>query len=241
MIVAIHQPHYLPWLGYFAKMDQADVFVLLDNVQFNKQEWQNRNKIKTSQGWQWLTVPVLQRFPQSIAEVRINQQVRWQHKHWQALCSSYSRAPYFRCYAAGLAEMLAQPWERLVDLNVRLVTVLRDALGLHTPLLLASQLTDDPDPVGRLVAICRAVGATTYLAGPDGKKYMDMTRFTAHGIGVVEQQFRHPVYPQQFGAFLPAMAVVDLLCNLGPASLTRLRQAQQEEPPHDSSGHWGPS
>jgi len=230
MIVAIHQPHYLPWLGYFAKMDQANAFVLLDNVQFKKQEWQNRNKIKTSQGWQWLTVPVLQRFPQMLVEVQINQRVRWQHKHWQALCSHYGRAPYFRCYETGFAEVLAQPWERLVDLNVRMITVLRDALGIRTPLLLASQLTDDPDPGGRLVAICQAVGARTYLAGPDGKQYMEMTRFAAHGIRVREQRFHHPVYTQQFGAFLPAMAAVDLLFNMGPASLLQLRQAQQEDP-----------
>ena len=179
MIVAIHQPQYLPWLGYFAKMHQADVFVLLDTVQFKKHEWQNRNRIKTAQGWQWLTVPVMQQFPQRLAEVQINPGVRWPHKHCQALRSNYSRAPYFQDYRSEFEDMLGRPWERLVDLNTCVITALRDALHITTPLLLASELPDDADPTGRLVSICQALGGTTYLSAPRAHG----VRLRGHGSG----------------------------------------------------------
>ena len=99
MIVAVHQPQYLPWLGYFDKIDRADVFVLLDTVQFKKNEWQNRNRIKTAAGPQWLTVPVTYRFPQRIAEVGVNNRERWQHKQRQAIVSNYRKAPFWESLA----------------------------------------------------------------------------------------------------------------------------------------------
>ena len=96
MIVAIHQPQYLPWLGYFDKIRRADAFCFLDNVQYKKNDWQNRNRLKTAQGWQWLTVPVHYRYPQKISEVTINNAAKWKNKHLQALISNYSRAPFFK-------------------------------------------------------------------------------------------------------------------------------------------------
>jgi len=102
MIVAVHQPQYLPWLGYFAKIDRADVFVLLDTVQFKKNEWQNRNRIKTAQGWQWLTVPVTYRFPQRIDEVAVNNRDPWQHKQRQAVVSNYRKARWWESLAPSL-------------------------------------------------------------------------------------------------------------------------------------------
>ena len=96
MIVSIHQPQYLPWLGYFDKIERSDAFVFLDNVQFKKNEWQNRNKVKTDQRWQWLTIPVIHKFGQKINEVKINNTVRWGKKHLTALLNHYSKAPFFK-------------------------------------------------------------------------------------------------------------------------------------------------
>ncbi len=96
MIVSVHQPQYLPWLGYFDKIERSDIFVFLDNVQFKKNEWQNRNKIKTSEGWQWLSVPVIHKFMQKISEVKINNTVWWGKKHLNALVTNYSKAPFFK-------------------------------------------------------------------------------------------------------------------------------------------------
>jgi len=220
MIVAVHQPQYLPWLGYFNKMQQADVFCYLDNVQYKKNEWQNRNRIKTAQGWQWLTVPVGYRFGQKINEVKINYTVNWERKHLQALLTNYRKAPFFKEYIDRFESAYSKKYEGLSELNIHLIDMLRGILGLsQKPTLVASALSTSSDPTGRLIDICRAAGGDTYLAGKDGARYMDLDRFADRGIRVVFQNFTHPVYPQLFGNFEPNLSIVDLLFNCGPESL----------------------
>ena len=228
MIVAIHQPQYLPWIGYFDKMDRADAFVLLDTVQFKKNEWQNRNRIKTPEGRQWLTVPVQHRFPQRIDEVRIPAEDPWARKHWQALQTHYGAAPFFAPHAPFFADCYSRPWERLVDLACHLIEYLAAALGIRARLVRAGAGSFPEDPTGRLVAICRHLGASAYLAGRDGATYMDLAQFAAAGIAVRTQAFTCPVYPQRYGAFQPDLSVVDLLFNCGPESLARLRRQRGE-------------
>jgi hypothetical protein len=224
MIVAVHQPQYLPWLGYFDKIDKADIFVLLDTVQFKKNEWQNRNKIKTAQGWQWLTVPVMYTYPQLINEVTINNRVNWQHKHRQALLSNYKRAPYFDMVEKILGEILSSSWEYISQLNMEAVKRLVTMLGIDTPLYIASELGEFPqDPDERLVALTKHFGAGTYLAGMGGRGYMNLDTYSRNGIKVIFQDFKHPVYQQLFGEFEPFMSVIDLIFNHGDKSLTILR------------------
>jgi hypothetical protein len=224
MIVAVHQPQYLPWLGYFDKIDKADIFVLLDTVQFKKNEWQNRNKIKTAQGWQWLTVPVMYTYPQLINEVTINNRVNWQHKHRQALLSNYKRAPHFDMVERILGEILSSSWDYISHLNIEAVKRLVTVLGIDTPLYIASELGEFPqDPDERLVALTKHFGAGTYLAGIGGREYMNLDIYNRNGIEVIFQDFRHPVYHQLFGGFEPFMSVIDLILNHGDRSLTILR------------------
>ncbi len=230
MKVAIHQPQYLPWLGYFDKIDQADCFVLLDDVQFKKNEWQNRNRIKTAAGWQWLTVPVLHRFPQRICEVRINQTDPWSRKHLQALFSNYGSAPFFDLHRPFFEEIYGREWTLLVDLNVAAITYLAEALGIQTKLVLASSLPvpSELEATERLIAICQAVGADTYLSGVGGREYLDLTLFKEAGIGVLFQAFQTRAYPQRFGAFVPDLSIVDLLFNSNDHSLQIIRQGREE-------------
>jgi hypothetical protein len=228
MIVTIHQPQYLPWLGYFDKMDQADVFVLLDNVQFKKNEWQNRNRIKTAQGWQWITVPTLYRFPSLIRDVQINVDVPWAHKHRQALFTHYCRAPYFQQHSNFFTATYTQRWQNLADLNVHVIRYLTTALGINTPLVLASALPTSEEPTERLITICKALGATAYLSGKDGGKYLQAARFAEEGIDLLFQDFNHPVYAQLYGEFLPQLSAIDLLLNCGSASLSILRQGRRQ-------------
>jgi hypothetical protein len=224
MIVAVHQPQYLPWIGYFHKIDQADVFVLLDTVQFKKNEWQNRNRIKTAQGWQWLTVPVLYRYPQLIQEVSINNKVQWQHKHRQAIISNYTKAPHYELLEPFFEEIFSLSWEIISQLNIEAVRRLTGILGLDTPLYIASEIGAFPeDPDERLIAITRHFGAETYLAGGGGRGYMDLNKYDKAGVQVVFQDFRHPVYDQLFGEFEPFMSVIDLIFNHGSESLKILR------------------
>ncbi|MDA8125064.1 MAG: WbqC family protein [Deltaproteobacteria bacterium] len=224
MIVAAHQPQYLPWLGYYDKIDRADAFVLLDTVQFKKNEWQNRNRIKTAAGPQWLTVPVTYTFPQRIDAVGINNRERWQHKQRQAIVSNYRHAPCWDFVAPLLEEILSRPWEKLAPLNIFVVKKLAERLGITTPLYVASELPAFPDdPDERLIAIAKHFGADTYLAGAGGHGYMDLDRYERNGIKVLFQKYDHPVYEQKFGGFEPFLSVLDLLFNHGPASLSILR------------------
>ncbi|NOQ95741.1 MAG: hypothetical protein GQ555_03890 [Desulfobacterales bacterium] len=224
MIVAVHQPQYLPWLVYFDKIDKADVFVLLDTVQFKKNEWQNRNKIKTAQGWQWLTVPVLYRYPQLIHEVTINDNVNWQHKHRQAMVSNYKRAPYYEMLEDFLEGIFSHSWQSISQLNGEVVRRLATILGIDTPIYVASDLGEFPqDPDERLIAITKHFDAGTYLAGMGGRGYMNLDIYDKDGIEVIFQDFKHPVYTQLFGDFEPFMSVIDLIFNHGDNSLTILR------------------
>ncbi|MBE9575076.1 MAG: WbqC family protein [Proteobacteria bacterium] len=224
MIVAVHQPQYLPWLGYFDKIDKADVFVLLDTVQFKKNEWQNRNKIKTAQGWQWLTVPVLYRYPQLIHEVTINDNVNWQHKHRQAMVSNYKRAPYYEMLEDFLEGIFSHSWQSISQLNGEVVRRLATILGIDTPIYVASDLGEFPqDPDERLIAITKHFGAGTYFAGMGGRGYMNLDIYDKNEIEVIFQDFKHPVYHQLFGDFEPFMSVIDLIFNHGDNSLTILR------------------
>ena len=224
MIIAVHQPQYLPWLGYFDKIDRADIFVLLDNVQFKKNEWQNRNKIKTADGWQWLTVPVMYRFPQMINEVEINNKERWQHKQRQTIVSNYKRASCWNFLEVFFEDLLQSHWQTISQLNIYVVKKLVEILGIKTPLFIASEMEQLPeDPDERLIAITKYYGADTYLAGSGGRDYMNMAKYEENGIKVVFQDYRHPVYNQLFGDFLPFMSVIDLMYNHGNESLTILR------------------
>ncbi len=224
MIVSVHQPQYLPWLGYFDKIDRADAFVLLDTVQFKKNEWQNRNLIKTAQGPHWLTVPVTYRFPQRINEVAVNNRDRWQHRQRQALISNYRGAPFWDGLSTFIEEIMDTPWACLSPLNIFTVKRLAEILGIRTPIYIASELALFPDePDERLIAITRHLGGDAYLAGSGGRKYMNLDRFEQSGIPVLFQEYRHPVYDQLFGAFEPYMSVVDLLFNHGDESLKILR------------------
>lgn len=230
MRVAIHQPQYLPWLGYLDKLDSADVFIALDTVQFKKHEWQNRNRIRTKEGWQWLTVPIIDRFPERIDQVAISAHAGWSRKHRQALRLHYGRAPHWEPLGPALLALLERPWTRLCDLNVAVLDLLCDRCGLSTRRLLASGLTARDDPTDRLIDLCRAVGGTEYLAGESGPRYMDLGRFAQAGMTVSVQDYRHPAYPQQHTPFVSHLSVVDLLFNCGPESLAVLR----------SGRHWSP-
>jgi hypothetical protein len=234
--IAIHQPQYLPWLGYFDKLDSADVFIFLDTVQFKKHEWQNRNRIRTKDGWQWLTVPIIDRFPERIDRVEVNAKTDWQRKHCQALRLHYGSAPHWEPLGPKLLALSEQPWTRLVDLNVAVLDLLCEHLNIRTRRCLASTLVAREEPTDRLIDLCRAVGGTVYLAGqgaaplPDVPSYMDVGRFPRAGIQVQFQEYQHPTYPQRYQPFISHLAVVDLLFNCGPESLNVLRSGRRWSP-----------
>ncbi|MDI6839375.1 MAG: WbqC family protein [bacterium] len=226
MICAIHQPQYLPWLGYFDKLLRSDFFVLLDDVQYKKNEWQNRNKISTSHGWQWLTVPVHYTFGQKINEVLINNKTNWGKKHLHSLVINYSGTPYFKDYRAFFEEVYSKKWEYLCELNIYLIKNLATFLGIQTELVKSSDLQVDGQKTDRLVNICKKLQADIYLSGEGAREYLDLSLFENEKIKVVFQNFNHPIYPQVKldGNFQPNMSVIDLLFNYGKDSLKILQK-----------------
>jgi hypothetical protein len=217
--LAAHQPQYLPWLGYFDKMDRADLFVLIDTVQYKKNEWQNRNRIRTAAGWQWLTVPVHHRFPMRIDQVRVDERSGWRRRHVESLRQAYARAPHRDGILPAIEALLAQPYDGLAGLNTASVRLLAGLLGIATPIRVSSSIdgvADGPDE--RLIDLCVRHGCDTYLAGQGGRDYMDLERWRRAGIRVEFQEFDHPVYPQCHAGFVPGLSAVDLLMQRGPGA-----------------------
>jgi len=224
VIISIHQPQYLPWLGYFDKIDRSDTFVFLDNVQFKKNEWQNRNKIKTAEDWQWLTVPVLHNFGQMIHEVKINNTVQWKRKHLGALLTNYSKAPFLSDYIDFFKSTFGEEWESLADFNIHLIMFITEALGLSgKQFVKASEFELREGNTNRLIDICKKMKSDVYLSGKDGANYLDLTKFEEEKIDVIFQEYKHPIYSQLYGEFEPFLSVLDLLFNCGPESLSILR------------------
>lgn len=207
-------------------MRRADVFCYLNDVQYKKNEWQNRNRIKTVQNWQWITVPVRYRFPEKINEVQINNTTNWSKKHLQALITNYSRAPYFKAYISIFEDIFSKEWELISELNVHLIERLRSVLDIQEKrTVISSDLNLRKDPTDRLIDICKALGADTYLAGQGGADYMDLERFKKNGLKLIIQEFNHPIYPQLYKDFQPHLSVVDLLFNCGPESMKMISEA----------------
>ncbi len=226
MIVAVHQPQYMAWGGYFHKMDAADAFVFLDTVQYKKNEYQNRNLIKGPRGPQWLSVPVLYRFGQRIGEVRINDTVPWARKHLAALVSYYGRAPFFNRYFGDFEKLLAGAYAGISELNIAASKLIARLLGIKTALSVASELPPvDEQRDRRLVEIVTLLGGDTYLSGAGGAGYIDENVFKEGGVRLTFQEFHAPVYPQLFGAFAPNLSAIDLIFNVGPNAIDYLRGA----------------
>ncbi len=225
MMVAIHQLHYLPWLSYMEKIARADVFVALDDVQYTKNGYQNRNKIKHAAGWMHLTVPVRERAGQLLNEVEIADAQDWAQKHWRAIAINYGRARHFREHEEALAEIYCQRWTHLSALNWELLRYLCSALGIRTTLMRSSQLDVEGAATERLIAICQAIGADRYYSGSYATHtYLDTAAMRAAGIETVIQKWSCPVYRQRFpeAGFVPDLSVIDLLLNEGAASLQLL-------------------
>lgn len=231
MKCAIHQPQFLPWLGYLHKISSVDKFVFLDNVQFKKNEFQNRNRLLVGGAARWLTVPVSFHFGDTLRETRIAETVPWRKKMLQALDLNYAKTPFFREFRAGLAAVLESQWTSLAELNEATVCWLMRCFDMHTETLASSQLLElSPEPTQRLIDICGRVGADTYLSGAGGRAYLEPAAFERAGIKLEFQQFEHPVYPQRHGgrraansspsmekgaAFVACLSALDGLFNCG--------------------------
>lgn len=218
--VGILQPSYLPWLGYLEQIARCDVFVLYDDVQYDKGGWRNRNRIKTPNGPLWLTVPVLLKgegFP-LIRDVHINTSQPWAKTHLKTLAQYYNKAPFFREYFAELETLLMEGNNKLADLDREVLAWMCSKFAIATPLAWSSELDVQGDRIDRLIAIVRHYGGDIFYEGAAGRDYIPVERFEDQGVRVEFQNYQHPVYPQLHGPFVSHLSAIDLLFNHGPSS-----------------------
>jgi hypothetical protein len=223
MLVAIHQPHYVPWLGYLDRMLRADLFIVLDHVQFERRNYQNRTMVRCEGEGKWLTVPVVQLSQKErILDKRVDNSGdggrNWGPNHFKTLKYAYRKAPFFGQYAPRLQEILEARWDKLVDLDLAMLDFLRDAFEIRTPLKRSSEMKAEGARSELLLNLCREIGpGSTFFGGLGGSRhYLDHAAFANAGIGVQWQDFTHPTYPQCGDApFQPGLASLDVLFNCG--------------------------
>jgi hypothetical protein len=220
--LAAVQSNYIPWKGYFDLINQVDEFVFLDEVQYTRRDWRNRNRIKVAGSLQWLTIPVevKGRYYQRIDETRIAER-SWAGKHFDTLMHAYRRAPHFD-EIAGLLEPLYDRHagtELLTDVNTGFVAAICGHLGIGTRLSRSTDYSTSDERSGRLLDLCRAAGADEYLSGPAARDYLDTGSFEAAGVRVMWADYSgYPEYPQLGGEFEHGVSIVDLLFNTGSAA-----------------------
>jgi hypothetical protein len=219
IILSAHQPVYLPWLGLFHKIALADIFCVFDIVQYLRRDFNNRNKIKTSAGPMWLSVPVKSsgRFDSIITDIEIIND-GWHKKHLKSIELNYKKTPYFEQYFYGLKKVLDTPYQYLVDLNFDILVYVLDALDIDTKIVKASDYSFNGVKSELVLDMCTQLGADIYIFGEQGKDYADINAFKSKGIHPYFQSYTHPLYKQMKGEFEPFMSVVDLIFNHGKAS-----------------------
>lgn len=213
MIVTIHQPDFLPWLGFFDRWQKSDLFIVLDDVQFLRRGWHHRDKIKAPNGIQWLTVPVIKkgRYHQLINEVEIDNNDNWRQKHLKTLKFSYSKGPNIERIFNCIEKIYGLKHKLLIDFNMDLLKFCADILEIKTSVVLASTFSVKSKSSQRLVDLVKVVGGDKYLTGSASKAYLNEKAFEEAGIKVCWQKFDHPEYPQLYGGFKKMLSVLDFL------------------------------
>ena len=222
--VAIHQPNYLPWIGFFDKLDQVDKFVLLDKANHSKSGFINRNKIKTPQGSFTLTVP-LKNKGVPINQLKIVDNKNWQISHWKTIEAFYQKCPFWNEYKHGFEQIYQQKWQKLAPLNIALIEHIKTLLSITTELMLESDFQIDfGNGNTRNVNITSHLNGDVYLSGTGARVYNDIHEFNANNIELVYQNFIHPEYPQRWGEFQQNLSIIDMLFNCGPETIDIIRK-----------------
>lgn len=213
MIITIHQPDFLPWLGFFDRWEKSDLYVILDDVQFIRRGWHHRDKIKAAQGIRWLTVPVLKkgRYDQLIKEVQIHDKGDWKQCFLNSVRAAYTKAPCFEPIYADIEKIIADRHRLLIELNLAFLHYCAEILDIKTPIVFSSKFNATAKGSERLVSLVKAVKGDIYLTGLGSKHYLDEDAFANEGISIVWQDFQHPVYPQLHSGFTERLSILDFL------------------------------
>jgi hypothetical protein len=239
MKVVVLQPMYLPWMGYFGMVHQADKFIFYDDVQFRRDSWHNRNKIRVPDsdgGSKWLKVPVEKDFGQKINEVKIDNSRKWKEEHLRSIREAYGpksvpygnkEAPYFDKYNERLENIYDRDWDKLPNLTVSLIKEIADILGVDSEFHLASDIESKGSGTEKLIRVLNEVGADEYISGPGAKDYLDIEQFKQNNIGLYWHEFDHPEYNQVYSDFKSHMSVIDLIFNEGTKAKDIITEAER--------------
>ena len=224
MMICIHQPDFLPWLGFFSKIIHSDMFVVGDHVQYRNKGFQNRNRIKTPNGAQWLSVPIIHDWGQAINKVQILDReqngIFWSNLHLRTLQVNYGKAPYYDNYIGTFEKIYKRGHKLLADINMEFLKAVFEILGIDVQMKKTSEMNLTKSKTELIVEICQTLGADAYLSGLKGAEYMDMNLLEKNRIKIVYNHYEHPTYAQQYTklGFLSNLSVIDLIFNEGPKS-----------------------
>ncbi|KPA15155.1 WbqC-like protein family [Candidatus Magnetomorum sp. HK-1] len=213
MVVTIHQPDFLPWLGFFDRLYKCDLYIVLDDVQFLRRGWHHRDKIKTPHGVKWLTVPVLKKgkYNQNINEVEIDNNKNWKKNFLGLIANSYNKSANFSVVYNCIEKILAKNHTQLIELNMDLLHYCIDVLDIHKKIIFSSSLKINLKATDKLVNLVKAVNGKAYLTGSGSRSYLDEETFKKEKIELLWQNFKHPYYSQLHGSFEKMLSVIDFL------------------------------
>ena len=216
--VTIHQVNYLPWLGFFSKAKMSDIFVMFDVADYSKNNFMNRNKIRISSGWAYLTIPIERRYYRTpLYKVMLPSDDMWQESHWKNILFNYNKTDYFDSYSDFFERIYKEQHKTLMELNEKIILYLFEQFEIEVDVVKTTELDISPGlkRTDLLINILKGVGADAYLSGEKGREYIEKEKFSKVGIGLTFQEYEHPVYKQRFDGFEPFMSAIDALFNLG--------------------------
>jgi hypothetical protein len=229
--ILILQSNYIPWRGYFDLLAAADEFVVYDDVQYTKNDWRNRNKIKTMRGSEWITIPVFHSLQEKINEVKVSDS-RWNLKHWSTIQTNYGKAPFFKHFKERFEDSYRNRTEvYLSEINLFFIKMVVDLLNIKTRITLSADYEVGGDKTERLVSICKKLNGSVYISGPSARNYLQESLFVQEGIQVSYFDYTgYTEYPQLFPPFEPALSILDLLFNCGPEAKNYLKYMTHSNP-----------
>jgi hypothetical protein len=235
-VLVAHQAEFMPWLGFFSKAAMGDIYLILDDTQFKKKNFQNRNKIRdySKDGWAWLSVPLINKDKIQMLDKMVFVTDDWKREHLKAIKHAYARAPFFNDFYNLIEDIyLKQKTNRLIDLNLELIKFGLKCFEVLTPVYLTSEINATirkitGEKTDFIIDMCKVVGARVLVAGQGGKEYIEEDKFRNNDIQLVYQKFSHPVYTQMHGNFLPYMSFIDLLFNHGGEARHILTKSEYE-------------
>ena len=214
-LVTIRQPGFIPYMGFFKKIQTSDIFVYLDDAQYAIRAWDNRNKIRTNENSCWISVPVIHPFGKKLNEVKISYSKNWINNHKNLIEINYKTSPYFKNYWPEIESIFNKKFEKLLDLNLELIKYFNKILQINTVTKRSSELKIETIETQRLFDICKKLNASVYRSGSFGKKYLDESIFEKGKISIIYEKFEHPTYSQLKKEFIPNLSIIDLLFHEG--------------------------